>query len=105
MKKIFIFAALITSAHTALAVDEATALALAKKNNCLICHSVEKKLVGPAWRDIGKKYGSDTTATELLLAKIKKGGKGTWGAVAMPPNAAVKDEDIKEMVAYIMSLK
>ncbi len=105
MKKIFILATLISAAHSAYAVDEVTALTLAKKNNCLICHSVEKKIVGPAWRDIGKKYGSDTTAAELLLAKIKKGGKGTWGAVAMPPNAATKDEDIKEMVSYILSLK
>lgn len=87
------------------AVDEATAMELAKKNGCLACHSLDKKMVGPAWKDVGKKYASDPTAAEQLAVKVKKGTKGTWGAVPMPPNATVKDADVKTLVEYVLTLK
>lgn len=108
MKKIIALAAMATLATLsvpALAVDEAAALELAKKNNCLACHSVDKKMVGPAWRDVGKKYAGDASAAEQLALKVKKGSKGTWGTIPMPPNATVKNEDIKTLVDYVLSLK
>jgi cytochrome c len=77
--------------------------ALAKKHNCLACHQVDKKTVGPAYKDIAKKYkGQNVAAT--LEAKVKKGGQGVWGPVPMPPNAAVPDADIKTLVAWILKL-
>lgn len=105
MKKILALAAMATLSIPALAIDEAAVMDLAKKNNCLACHSIDKKLVGPAWKEIGKKYAGDPSAAEQLVTKVKKGTKGNWGAIPMPPNATVKDADIKTMVEYILTLK
>jgi len=77
--------------------------ALAKKHNCLACHTVDKKTVGPAYRDIAKKYkGQNVAAT--LQQKVKKGGQGVWGPIPMPPNAAVPDADIKTLVDWILKM-
>ena len=77
--------------------------ALAKKHNCLACHTVDKKLVGPSYKEIAKKYkGQNVAAT--LETKVKKGGQGVWGPVPMPPNAAVPDADIKKLVDWILKL-
>ncbi len=81
------------------------ALQLAQKNNCAACHAVDKKLVGPSWQDIGKKYAGDAEAEARLIAKAKKGGVGVWGQVPMPPNVTAKDADIKAIVQYALSLK
>lgn len=75
---------------------------LATKNACMACHAVDKKLVGPAYQDIAKKYAGDATAQAKLETKVKKGGSGVWGPVPMPPNVAVKDEDIKTLVKWIL---
>ena len=91
-----------------LAVLAAPALAneeLAKKNACTACHAIDKKLVGPAYKDVAKKYAGDATAEAKLIDKVKKGGVGVWGQVPMPPNASVKDEDIKTLVKWVLSLK
>jgi cytochrome c len=85
--------------------DNAAALQLAQKNNCAACHAVDKKVVGPAWQDIGKKYAGDAGAEARLVAKTKKGGVGVWGQVPMPPNVTVKEADIKTIVQYALSLK
>ncbi len=79
--------------------------ALTKSSGCAACHSVDKKLVGPAYKDIGDKYKSDKGAEAALIKKVKAGGKGAWGQVPMPPNAHMKDDDIKAMVRWILSLK
>ncbi|MDP3843628.1 MAG: c-type cytochrome [Oxalobacteraceae bacterium] len=105
MKKIITLAALATLSLPALAVDPVAAMELAKKNNCMACHAIDKKLVGPAWQEIGKKYAGDPAAAEQLVTKVKKGTKGTWGPIPMPPNATVKEADIKTMVEYILTLK
>lgn len=105
MKKLIAVAALAAISFPALAVDETAAMALAKKNNCLACHSLDKKMVGPAWRDVGKKYAGDPAAAEQLALKVKKGSKGTWGPVPMPPNATVKAADIKTLVEFVLTLK
>ena len=77
--------------------------ALAKKSNCLACHQIDKKSVGPAYKDIAKKYKGQNVAAQLE-AKVKKGGQGVWGPVPMPPNAAVPDADIKKLVDWILKL-
>jgi cytochrome c len=91
-------AATLAAATSALA-DEA----LAKKHNCLACHQVDKKLVGPAYKDIAQKYKGQNVAAKLEQ-KVKKGGQGVWGTVPMPPNPAVPDADVKKLVAWILSL-
>ena len=105
MKKILALAALATLAIPALAVDATAAMELAQKSGCLACHAIDKQLVGPAWKDVGKKYVADPAAAEQLAVKVKKGTKGAWGAVPMPPNPTVKDADIKAMVEFILTLK
>jgi cytochrome c len=78
---------------------------LAKKHNCFACHAVDKKVVGPAYKDVAAKYRGDKTAPAKLFEKVKKGGAGVWGPVPMPPNAQVPDADIKKLVDWILSLK
>jgi cytochrome c len=78
---------------------------LAKKHNCLACHSVDKKVVGPAYKEVAAKYRGDKTAEAKLIDKVKKGGVGVWGQVPMPPNATVPDADVKALVKWILSLK
>ena len=78
---------------------------LAKKHNCLACHAVDKKLVGPAYKEVANKYRGDKTAEAKLIDKVKKGGVGVWGQIPMPPNSAVPDADVKSLVAWILSLK
>lgn len=79
--------------------------ALAKKHNCMACHQVDKKVVGPAFKDVAAKYASDKQAEAKLVDKVKKGGSGVWGQVPMPPNAAVPDADVRALVKWILSLK
>jgi cytochrome c len=77
--------------------------ALAKKHNCLACHTVDKKMVGPAYKEIAKKYKGQNVAAQLEQ-KVKKGSQGVWGQIPMPPNAAVPDADIKKLVDWILKL-
>lgn len=79
--------------------------ALLKKHNCTACHAVDKKLVGPAYKDVAKKYAGQANAAKMLAEKVKKGGKGNWGQVPMPPNPSVPDDAIAEMVKYVLALK
>jgi cytochrome c len=76
---------------------------LAKKSNCMSCHTVDKKLVGPAYQEVAKKYAGNKDAVKMLSAKVKAGGKGAWGEIPMPPNAAVKDADIETLVKWILA--
>ena len=78
---------------------------LAKKNACTACHAIDKKLVGPAYKEVAAKYKGDAKAQAMLEEKVKKGGVGTWGQVPMPPNGGVKDEDVKTLVKWILGLK
>ena len=77
--------------------------ALAKKHNCLACHQIDKKSVGPAYKEIAKKYKGQNAAAKLE-DKVKKGGSGVWGQVPMAPNAAVPDGDIKKLVGWILAM-
>ena len=78
--------------------------AMAKKYNCLACHQIDKKAVGPAYKDIAKKYKGQAGADVKLAEKVKKGGQGVWGPVPMPPNVAVPDADIKKLVDWILKM-
>jgi cytochrome c len=87
------------------AVDADAAKALAQKSGCLACHSVDKKIIGPAYKDVAAKYKGNKDAEAMLIAKVKKGGSGVWGPMPMPANSPqVKDDDIKTMVEWILSL-
>ena len=79
---------------------------LAKKNGCVACHKIDTKLVGPAWMDVSIKYKGDATAADMLLNKVSKGGKGTWGTMPMPAQdpTGAKQADIKELVKFILGL-
>jgi cytochrome c len=78
-------------------------LELATKSQCMACHAVDKKVVGPSYKEVAAKYKGDKTAEAKLFEKVKKGGSGVWGPVPMPPNTAVKDEDIKTLVKWVLS--
>ncbi|MBK7416513.1 MAG: c-type cytochrome [Dechloromonas sp.] len=78
-------------------------LELAKKSNCMSCHTVEKKLVGPAYVDVAKKYAGDKDAVKALAGKVKAGSKGVWGQISMPPNATLKDADAETLVKWILA--
>ena len=76
---------------------------LAKSKNCLACHAVDKKLVGPAYKDVAAKYKGDKSAEAKLIEKVQKGGVGAWGQVPMPPNPQVSAADAKTLVAWVLS--
>jgi cytochrome c len=78
---------------------------LATKSACLACHSVDKKIIGPAFQEVAAKYAGDKDAEAKLVKKVKEGGSGTWGQIPMPPNAAVKDDDIKTLVKWVLAQK
>jgi cytochrome c len=76
---------------------------LFKKSGCVSCHAVDKKLVGPALKDIAAKYKTQKGADAMLAAKIKKGGSGVWGVIPMPPNAAVSDADALTLSKWVLT--
>lgn len=79
--------------------------ALAQKSGCLACHSIDKKVLGPSYKDVAAKYKGDKTAEAKMIEKVKKGGSGTWGPMPMPANSPqVKDEDIKTIVQWILAM-
>ena len=86
-------------------VDSKAAEALAQKSGCIACHNVDKKVIGPAYKDVAAKYATDKDALAKLSDKVKKGGAGVWGQIPMPPNAQVSDAEIKTLVSWILSLK
>lgn len=80
--------------------------ALAQKNGCLACHSVDTKILGPAYKDVAAKYKNDKTAEDKLVKKVKVGGSGVWGPMPMPANSPqVKDEDIRQIVKWVLTQK
>lgn len=84
------------------AADDAKAFALAKQNACLGCHAVDKKIVGPSFQSIAKKYAGDSKATVFLKNKIKRGGSGSWGVVPMPANAKLSEADLNAITSWIL---
>ena len=89
----------------ALCISAQASEALATKSGCTACHKVDAKLVGPGYKEVAAKYKGDKKAEAMLIEKVKKGGMGVWGPIPMPPNAAVKDEDVKTLVKWVLALK
>ena len=107
MKSVFLSIAIVGAfvANQAQAADAKAAEALAQKSGCLACHSIQNKVVGPAYKEVAAKYKNDKGAEAKLIAKVKAGGSGVWGPVPMPANSPqVKDEDIKTLVQWVLSL-
>jgi cytochrome c len=90
----------VSAAAPALASQE-----LAQKKNCLSCHAVDVKRVGPAYKDVAAKYANAKDAVAVLAAKVIKGGSGTWGVVPMPANPQVSEAEAKSLVQWILTLK
>ena len=105
MKALMVTIALAGSMLVAGQANADDAKALAQKSGCLACHSVEAKVLGPAYKDVAAKYKGDKGAEARLVAKVKAGGSGVWGPMPMPANSPqVKDEDIKTIVHWVLSL-
>jgi cytochrome c len=98
-------AATLTFAHGAGAAEPQAGEALVSRNGCLACHGVDQKIIGPGFKEIGAKYRGDTGAAGGLADKVKAGSKGIWGDIPMPPNAHLKDDDIKAIIDWILALK
>lgn len=98
-------AAILGAAACVLAAPALANEELAKKHNCLACHTVDKKVVGPSYKEVAAKYRNDKGAEARLFEKVKNGGTGAWGPVPMPPNTAVPDADIRALVKWILSQK
>ena len=79
--------------------------ALATAKNCMACHAIDKKLVGPAYKDVAAKYAGQKDAVDKLAVKIMKGGSGAWGPVPMPANAQVNEAEAKKLAAWVLTLK
>jgi cytochrome c551/c552 len=92
-------------APSAAASDADPVARLLSANVCTACHAIDKRLVGPSFKEVAAKYSSDNTAPARLAAKIKQGGSGMWGAVPMPPNAAVSDADLQQLIIWILRQK
>jgi cytochrome c len=101
MKRALLILATLAAVAAPAIADEA----LAKSKNCMACHAVDKKLVGPSYKDVAKKYAGDAKAVDMLATKIIKGGSGVWGAIPMPANTQVSEAESKKLAAWVMSQK
>lgn len=93
----------VLAAAALVAVPAFASKELAQKNACLACHAPDKKLVGPAFQEIGKKYGGQKDAEAMLAQSIKAGGAGKWGPVPMPAQAALSEADARTLAAWVLS--
>jgi cytochrome c len=99
-----VYVAIMAAAGIVMAGQAQADEALAKAKNCMACHTIDKKVVGPAYKDVAAKYKGDAKAPAMLAAKVKAGGKGAWGEIPMPPNNVTPDE-AKKLVTWILSQK
>jgi cytochrome c len=100
MKSLLLLITALVASGTALAQAD-----LAQKKNCMACHAVDKKVVGPAYKDVAAKYAGQKDAAAKLAEKIQKGGSGVWGPVPMPANTQVNEAEAKQLAAWVLSLK
>jgi cytochrome c len=100
-----ILATAVAAAATTTAARAQSPAELLQSNGCAGCHAADAKLVGPSYHDIAAKYRGDKGAEAKLAAKVKAGGSGVWGAIPMPPNPQVKDDDLKKIVTFILASK
>ncbi|HQR59595.1 MAG TPA: c-type cytochrome [Azonexus sp.] len=99
-----VYVAMMAAAGIVMAGQAQADEALAKSKNCMACHAIDKKLVGPAYKDVAAKYKGDAKAPAMLAEKIKAGGKGVWGQIPMPPNNVTPEEAAK-LAAWVLSQK
>ncbi len=99
-----VYVAVMAAAGIVMAGQAQADEALAKSKNCMSCHAIDKKLVGPAYKDVAAKYKGDAKAPAMLAEKIKAGGKGVWGQIPMPPNN-VTPEEASKLAAWVLSQK
>ena len=99
-----VYVAVMAAAGIVMAGQAQADEALAKSKNCMACHAIDKKLVGPAYKDVAAKYKGDAKAPAMLAEKIKAGGKGVWGQIPMPPNN-VTPEEASKLAAWVLSQK
>lgn len=90
---------------TAGGVDAEKALTLIGSNDCTTCHAIDRKVIGPAYKDVAKKYEDNQATEDTLISKVKHGGSGNWGNIAMTPHPNLSDDDARLMIKYILSLK
>lgn len=102
MKHVALKAFLIVAFGAAASTSAFANLQLATAKNCMACHAVDKKLVGPAYKEVATKYAGQKDAPGALAAKIIKGGSGVWGAIPMPPNTQVTSEEAKKLATWIL---
>jgi cytochrome c len=102
MKRILVTLAAL-AAGFAVSTQVLADMALATDKNCMACHAIEKKLVGPSYKNIATKYAGQADAVDKLASKIIKGGSGAWGPVPMPANAQINDADARKLVAWILA--
>ena len=100
MKSLVILSLALVAAPAAFASQE-----LAQKKNCMACHAVDKKLVGPAYKDVAAKYAKDKDAYKKLAEKIIKGGSGVWGPVPMPANTQVTPAEAETLAKWVLTVK
>jgi len=101
MKRALVLAALSLGAAAPALAD----LALAASKNCMSCHAVERKVLGPSFKDVAARYKDNKDAATMLATKIMKGGKGVWGPVPMPANNQVSEADAKKLAGWVLSTK
>lgn len=101
MKRALLALAFLAAASAPALADQA----LATAKNCMACHAIDKKLVGPAYKDVAAKYAGQKDAVDKLAQKIMKGGSGVWGPVPMPANVQVNEAEAKKLAAWVLSLK
>ncbi len=102
MKRCLLLAAVLVTGANAPAFAD---LALATTKNCMSCHAVERKVLGPSFKDVAAKYRDDKSAADRLAQKIVKGGSGVWGPLSMPANPQVSEADAKKLAAWVLSTK
>ena len=105
MIKRILFALPLVATGATLSTPAMADLALATSKNCMACHAVDKKLVGPSYKDVAAKYAGQPDAVAKLSVKVMKGGSGVWGPVPMPANAQVTPADANKLVAWILTQK
>lgn len=103
IKPVLLAASVLSMTTAAHAVDAAAAKALAQKSACLACHAVDKKLVGPSYKDVAAKHKGEAGALEKVAARIKSGGSGIYGPVPMPAQPNLKDDELKLLAAWILA--
>jgi cytochrome c len=103
VKHLVLAAAALGASAGAYALDAAAAKALASKSACLACHAADKKIVGPAYKDVAAKHAGQADALDKVAARIKSGGSGIYGPVPMPPQPALKDEELKLLAAWVLA--